>query len=114
MGRPLLVVISGLPGTGKTTLVAALSERTGAIALSRDLARQQTGGRLAALDRVFTRLSGRYRRGRQQEAGRRLQIAVAGELAAGRPVLVESQTMPSGTSWPRWRRSTRCPSTRSK
>jgi len=89
MGRPLLVVISGLPGTGKTTLAASLSERIGALALSRDLARQETGSQLAVVDRVFTRLSGRHRRGLQQQAGRRLAAAVARELAAGRPVVVE-------------------------
>jgi uncharacterized protein len=95
VNRPLLVVVSGLPGTGKSALAAALSERIGAITLSRDLARQQTGTRLAAADRVFTRLSGRHRRGLQQQAGRRLQTAVARELAQGRPVVVEVVADPS-------------------
>jgi uncharacterized protein len=89
VSRPLLVVVSGLPGTGKSALAAALSERIGAIALSRDLARQQIATRLAAADRVFTRLSGRHRPGLQQQAGRRLLTAVAQQLAQGRPVVVE-------------------------
>jgi predicted kinase len=89
MGHPLLVVISGLPGTGKTTLAACLSERIGALALSRDLARQQASTRPAIADRIFTRLSGRHRRGLQQQAGRWLAAAVARELAASRPVVVE-------------------------
>jgi uncharacterized protein len=87
--RPLLVVISGLPGTGKSALAAALSQRIGAISLSRDLARQQISTRLDAADHVFTRLFGRHRPGLQQQAGRRLQAAVARGLAQGRPVVVE-------------------------
>jgi predicted kinase len=95
VSRPLLVVVSGLPGTGKSALATALSERIGAITLSRDLARLQVGTRLAAADRVFTRLSGRHRRGLQRQAERRLQTAVARELAQGRPVVVEAVADPS-------------------
>jgi uncharacterized protein len=83
-----LVLVSGLPGTGKSALAAALGERLGAVTLSRDLARQQVT-RLAAAERVFTRLSGRHRRGLQRRAGRRLQALVAAELTRGRPVVVE-------------------------
>lgn len=95
MNCPLLVVVSGLPGTGKSALAAALSQRIGAITLSRDLARQQTGTRLAAADRVFTQLSGHHRPGLQYQAGRRLREAVARELAQGRPVVVEVVAEPS-------------------
>ena len=95
MNRPLLVVVSGLPGTGKSVLAAVLSERIGAVTLSRDLARQQTRTRLAAADRVFTRLSGRHRPGLQHQAGRRLQAAAARELAQGHHVVVEVVADPS-------------------
>jgi predicted kinase len=86
----LLVVVSGLPATGKTTLSTILAERIGAVALSRDLARQQIVTRLPRVDRVFTRITGRHRRGLQERAGHRLLMAVAGELAAGKPVIVEA------------------------
>jgi predicted kinase len=95
VSRPLLVVVSGLPGTGKSALATVLSERIGAITLSRDLARQQSGTRLAVVDRAFIRLSGRHRPGLQQQAGRRLLKAVARELAQGRPVVVEVVADPS-------------------
>jgi predicted kinase len=72
-----------------------LSKRIEAIALSRDLARQQIGTPLAAVDRVIARLSGRHRRGLQQQAERQLQTAAARELAQGRPVVVEVVADPS-------------------
>lgn len=90
MGRPFLVVVSGLPGTGKTTLSTVLAERIGAVALSRDMARQQIGARLALVDRVFTRMTGRHRRGLQEKAGHQLLMTAARELAADRPVIVEA------------------------
>ena len=89
MSQPLLILISGLPGTGKSTLAESLAQRIGAVALSRDQARQAIGGPLAVLDRGFTRLPGRYRRGLQEAANRRLEKAVADELVAGRSVIVE-------------------------
>lgn len=42
------------------------------------------------MDRVFTRVTGRHGRGLQEKAGRRLLMAVAHELAAGRPAVVEA------------------------
>lgn len=95
MDRPPLVLVSGLPGTGKSALATALSQRIGAITLSRDLARQHIGTRLAAVDHVFVRLSGRHRPGLQQQAGRRLRTAAARGLALGRPVVVEVVADPS-------------------
>ncbi len=89
MRRPLLILISGLPGTGKTTLATGLGQRIGAVVLSRDQARQEIGGPLVVLDRGFTRLFGRYRRGLQEEGNCRLEEAVAKELVAGRSVVVE-------------------------
>jgi predicted kinase len=87
--KGLLVVISGLPATGKSTLATGLAERLEGPVLSRDHARQEITGPMVAMDRRFTRLFGRYRRGLQQEASRRLERAVADELAHGMPVVVE-------------------------
>lgn len=87
--KGLLVVVSGLPATGKSTLATGLAERLEALVLSRDHARQDITGPMVAMDRPFTRLFGRYQRGLQQEASRRLERAVAEELAHGRPVVVE-------------------------
>ena len=87
--KGLLVVVSGLPASGKSTLAAGLAERLEAPVLSRDHARQGITGPMVAMDRRFTRLFGRYRRGLQQEASRRLESAVADELAHGMPVVVE-------------------------
>jgi predicted kinase len=92
---PLLVVISGLPGTGKSALATALAERIGAITLSRDQARQEISGRLAGADRVFTRLAGRPPPGLQRQAGRRLLAAAACHLAHGYPVIVEVVATPA-------------------
>jgi predicted kinase len=87
--RPLVILVSGLPGTGKTTLAAGLGQRIGAVTLSRDQARQEIENPLVLLYRCFTRLFGSYRRELQEEANRRLEMAVAEELVAGRPVVVE-------------------------
>jgi predicted kinase len=87
--QPLTILISGLPGTGKSTLATCLGQRIGAVAMSRDQARQEVSGPLRLLDRGFIRLFGAYRRGLQEQANRRLEKAVADELVAGRPVVVE-------------------------
>jgi predicted kinase len=88
MSRAFLVVVSGLPGTGKSTLAIPLAERIEGVALSRDAARQQIGGR-PMLTPASTRLRGRHRRGLQEEATQRLETLVAHQLDANRPVVVE-------------------------
>ncbi len=88
MSRSLLVVVSGLPGTGKSTLAVGLAECIQAVALSRDVARQEVGGP-PMLDSAFTRLRGRHPRGLQEKANRRLETVVADELVLDRPVVVE-------------------------
>ncbi|HXW80264.1 MAG TPA: AAA family ATPase [Acidimicrobiales bacterium] len=87
-----LVVVSGLPGTGKSTLAGLLADRMGAVALSRDFAVKQMKGPVADLDRLVSRLLGRRRRGFQERANRWLNSEIAGVLDGGRPVVVEVVT----------------------
>lgn len=49
--RPLLIVVCGLSGTGKTTIAAALAERIGSVHLSSDRIRKEIHGR-APTDRT--------------------------------------------------------------
>jgi predicted kinase len=86
--RSCVVVISGLPGTGKSTLAIALAERIQAVAVSRDAARQALGGP-ARLSPIATRLGRRHRRGLQEKATRRLEAMVAEALDRDRAVVVE-------------------------
>lgn len=88
MSRSLLVVVSGLPASGKSTLAVALAQRIQAVALSRDAAREEIGGP-AMLSPASIRLRGSHRRGLQEKATQRLETMVAHELAADRPVVVE-------------------------
>jgi predicted kinase len=44
VSRSLLVVVSGLPASGKSTVAVALAQRIQAVALSRDAAREEIGG----------------------------------------------------------------------
>ena len=88
MSRSFVVVVSGLPDTGKSTLAAALAERVEAVSLSRDAARQDLGGP-ARLSPTATRLDVRHPRELQDQATRRLEAMMAEALDADRPVIVE-------------------------
>lgn len=88
VNRSFLVVVSGLPATGKTTLAIPLAERLQAVALARDAARQELGGP-ARLSPTATRFGGHHRRGLQDKATWRLQAMVADALDACWPVVVE-------------------------
>ena len=88
MSPSVLVVVSGLPGTGKSTLAIPLAERIEGVALSRDAARQEIGGP-PMLSPASTRLRGRHRPGLQEKATQRLETLVAHQLEADRPVVVE-------------------------
>lgn len=74
----MLILITGLPGAGKTTLARALAERLGAVHLNSDLLRAELGlrGRYRPEDkaRVYDALLGRVRQA----------------LLAGRQVIVDA------------------------
>lgn len=76
MNRSFVVVVSGLPGTGKSTLATALAQRIGAAHLSRK------GDHSSYLFR-------RSRNAPQGRSNQRLLSAVDRELAKGRAAIVD-------------------------
>jgi predicted kinase len=85
-----VVLVSGLPAVGKSTLVAELSPRLGAVALSRDQARLAARGAARLVDTVSFKLLHRRLRRVQRRAGRALIAELGRHLAAGRSVTVEA------------------------
>jgi predicted kinase len=86
-----LILVSGLPGVGKSALVAELAPRLGASVVSRDAARlslRPRGPRRLA-ETLAWRLAHRRLTSTQRRAGRLLQATIVEELQAGRPVIVE-------------------------
>lgn len=88
----LLVLVSGLPGVGKSALVEELVPRLGAVCLSRDAARLSLdSGRLRRLvETLAWRLAGRRLASTQRRAGQSLELSVAQHLASDRCVIVEA------------------------
>ena len=87
---PPLVLISGLPAVGKSTVAGPLAAALGGAWLSRDRVVQEMGPVLAPLDRFTVRAFGFRRRKLQQRANGLLAAMVERQLAAGRPVVVEA------------------------
>lgn len=87
-----LVLVSGLPGVGKSVLVEELAPRLGAVRLSRDAARLSLdSGRLRRLvEALAWRLAGRRLASTQRRAGRILELSVAEHLASNGCVIVEA------------------------
>jgi len=88
----MLVLISGLPGVGKSTLAERLAPRLEAVVLSRDWARAEVvvggpGVRLA--EYVASRLFRRHLRQTQERASRVLEAVVERDISYGIPVIVE-------------------------
>jgi predicted kinase len=88
----LLVLVSGLPGVGKSVLVDELAPRLGAVRVSRDAARLSLdSGRLRRLvEALAWRLAGRRLASTQRRAGQVLELSVAEHLASNRCVIVEA------------------------
>lgn len=59
MSSPLLVVIQGAPGTGKTTLVRQIEDKISIPIIGKDDIKELLFGRLAQSDRDFSRLQGK-------------------------------------------------------
>jgi predicted kinase len=82
-------MISGLPGTGKSSLAGPLAQRIGAATMSRDQAMREIEGPLAVLDRAIAGLFGVRLRRLQERANQRLESAVTDQLSSGLSVVVE-------------------------
>lgn len=74
----MLILIAGLPGTGKTTIARALSAMIGAIHLNSDVLRSQLG------------LMGQYTAEAKQQVYDALLDSAGVALAAGKTVIVDS------------------------
>lgn len=98
--RIRVVLVGGLPGTGKTTLARRLGERTGWEVLGSDAIRRATGGVAPGLDTRAPYGEGLYTPARL-DANYRALIEAAGErVGHGEPVILDA-------SWSRvrWRRA---------
>lgn len=74
----MLLLITGLPGAGKTTLARALAARTGALQLNSDVLRRELG------------LRGHYRPEDKNQVYERLLARARAALLAGQNVVVDS------------------------
>lgn len=75
--QPMLLVITGLPATGKTTLARAYAERFGAVHLNSDQTRAELG------------LRGQYSPEAKQKVYEELHARVRRALSAGQEVVVD-------------------------
>jgi uncharacterized protein len=88
-GQVRLVLVGGLPATGKSTLAAALADRLGAVLLRTDRIRREMPG-AAALDAHAGYGDGLYDRGRVHDTYREM-LSRAGTLAElGEPVVLDA------------------------
>lgn len=88
----LLVLVSGLPGVGKSVLVEELAPRLGAVIVSRDGARLalDTGRTRRLVEALVWRSAGRRLATTQRRAGQVLEQTVAQHLESSRSVVVEA------------------------
>jgi aminoglycoside phosphotransferase family enzyme/predicted kinase len=99
VGRVRLVLVGGLPGTGKSTLAAALADRTGWRMLSSDVIRKELLGVAPA-----TRLAAKYGEGIYQPE--HIVATYRELLARARHFLGHGESVVLDASWTdvRWRR----------
>jgi predicted kinase len=89
---PLLVLVSGLPGVGKSTLVGELASRLDAAVISRDAARLSlpSQGFRRLVELLVWRLAQRRLAATQRRAGLIVTTTTAEHLQNGRSVIVEA------------------------
>jgi predicted kinase len=92
--RQLLLLISGLPAVGKSSVVAELAPRLKATQLSRDQVRRSARPLRRLVDLIAFRVLRRRLASVQRWATAGLLNEVDGELRAGRSVIVEALAEP--------------------
>ncbi|WP_433226821.1 AAA family ATPase [Actinomadura formosensis] len=96
-GRVGLILVGGLPGTGKTTLAGALADRLGCTLLSSDRVRKELAG-LAPLDSAAAAYgTGLYSPERTRRTYRELADRAATLLRQGETVILDASWTSEGT-----------------
>jgi predicted kinase len=91
----MLVLVSGLPGVGKSSLIDSLAPRIGAVVVSRDQARLSAGRMRRLMDSLVWKSLHRRLRSTQRRAGRIVAASVERHLGEGRSMIVEVVAEPS-------------------
>lgn len=89
-GRVRLLLVGGLPGTGKTTLAGALADRLGAVLLSSDRLRKELAGRTPGDSAAASYLDGIYTPAHTERVYRELLNRAANLLAVGESVVLDA------------------------
>lgn len=87
---PVIVVLAGLPATGKSTVAGTLAARTGAAYLSSDAVRKQLAGRHPRERATAEDHEGLYSEEMTARTYAELRRRAAAHLAAGRPVVLDA------------------------
>jgi aminoglycoside phosphotransferase family enzyme/predicted kinase len=90
MGQPSLVVVGGLPGTGKSTVAAGLGERFGWVVLRSDEVRKQLAGLEPGDHRPAGYREGLYEPAMTDRTYRAMLDAARAHLAVGESVVIDA------------------------
>ncbi|AEA26991.1 gluconate kinase [Pseudonocardia dioxanivorans CB1190] len=89
-GAPRLVLVGGLPGTGKSTLAAGLADRTGAVLVSSDRVRKELAGMAPSTSAAAPFGSGLYAPEHTGATYRELLTRAAALLSLGESVVLDA------------------------